>query len=284
MNERKIAKRVAASFIMDLVEARERQSMEHPSEEARKKYLKDHPGADPSNHKVKKTESKGPAKKEAPKSKSKKEYKKDAEKTQQFMNESAQKLGLQNGQWSMHSTDPQYADVMKAYNTQLEVKNRMMKTDEGDSKFADTAAEYEAATEKLKGAVNKVLDAESDKKFKKEAPKDKGPANPHKKKSVSQKAVKKVSNIMKEHDLTADSDELKELAGFKSTLGQRIPEKNVGDWYVRNVQTLKSDFLKNMSPANYSSPEAFKNAKERMKKMPAGDFAKILAAMTDDED
>jgi hypothetical protein len=39
-----------------------------------------------------------------------------------------------------------------------------------------------------------------------------------------------------------------------------------------------------MSPANYSSPEAFKNAKERMKKMPAGDFAKILAAMTDDED
>ena len=55
-HERKIAKRVAASFVMDLVVARERQSMDFPSEEALKKYLKDHPSADPSKHSVKKSE------------------------------------------------------------------------------------------------------------------------------------------------------------------------------------------------------------------------------------
>ena len=35
--------------------------------------------------------------------------------------------------------------------------------------------------------------------------------------------------------------------------------------------------------SNYSSPEAFKNAKARMQKMAAGDFAKILAAINEDE-
>jgi hypothetical protein len=118
------------------------------------------------------------------------------------------------------------------------------------------------------------------------------PAKPHQKKVVSPKAVSKVQNIMDEHDLTVDSDEMKELAGFKSTLGQRLSQKEVDDLksgkgikkYVRNVPKLKSDFIKNMDPSNYESPEAFKKAKDRLKQMPAGDFAKILAALVDDED
>jgi len=112
----------------------------------------------------------------------------------------------------------------------------------------------------------------------------KTPGKAHEKKVVKPGSVARVKNVMSEHKLKADDDEMKELAGFKSTLGQRVPEGKEGEYYVRNVAKLKADFIKNMSPSNYPSPEAFKAAKERMKKMPQGDFGKILAAITDEED
>jgi hypothetical protein len=111
-----------------------------------------------------------------------------------------------------------------------------------------------------------------------------GPSKPHGKKSVSDKAVNKVKNILNSHSLTKESDEMKEMAGFKSGLGQRVPSKDVGKWYARNVAQLKADFLKNMSPSNYKDAAAFKAAKDRMKSMPSADFAKILAAITDEEE
>ena len=105
----------------------------------------------------------------------------------------------------------------------------------------------------------------------------------HKKVTPAVKSLSKVKNILKAHKLDEESDEVHEMMGFKKTLGQRIPESQHGQFYVRNEKKLKSDFIKNMNPSSYDSPEAFKAAKERMQKMPVGDFGKILAALTDEE-
>lgn len=105
----------------------------------------------------------------------------------------------------------------------------------------------------------------------------------HKKVTPAVKSLSKVKNILKAHKLDEESDEVHEMMGFKKTLGQRIPESQYGQFYVRNEKKLKSDFIKNMNPSNYDSPEAFKAAKERLQKMPVGDFGKILAAISDEE-
>jgi hypothetical protein len=123
---------------------------------------------------------------------------------------------------------------------------------------------------------------------KKEAPaapehKD-APLKKHTKAKVQQKTLAKVQKVMAAHKLTGDEDELGELAGFKKTLGQRVPQKDVGTYYVRNGQKLKKDFLANMDPSNYKNAEAFASAKKRMQEMPVGDFVKILAAINDEEE
>jgi len=110
------------------------------------------------------------------------------------------------------------------------------------------------------------------------------PSKPHAKKKINTTSIEKIQDILKTHELDADSDELKELAGFKSTLGQRVPEQEIGKYYVRNAKKLKADFLKNMDPANYRSPRTFKQAQERINSMPVNDFAKILAAVLSDEE
>lgn len=108
--------------------------------------------------------------------------------------------------------------------------------------------------------------------------------NTHSKKKVRTNTIKKVKNVMSANGLKEDSDEMQELAGFKSTLGQRVPSKDVGKWYVRNVAKLKRDFLARMDPRNYSSHDAFQSAKNRIQKMDNSDFAKVLAAVNDDEE
>jgi len=113
-----------------------------------------------------------------------------------------------------------------------------------------------------------------------EKPEHKTPA---KKIKPHAESLKKVSDILDANGLSKESDEVKELVGFKQTLGKRIPDKDIGKWYVRNVDKLKKDFIANMSSDNYSSPEAFKSAQDRVKKMTKGDFAKVLAAI-DKED
>jgi hypothetical protein len=106
----------------------------------------------------------------------------------------------------------------------------------------------------------------------------------HRKVTPSVRSLKKVDNVMKAHKLTSESDEVSELMGFKKTLGQRVPESKQGQYYVRNEAKLKADFIKNMNPANYDSPEAFRKAKARMQAMPTGDFGKILAAVSEEEE
>jgi len=107
---------------------------------------------------------------------------------------------------------------------------------------------------------------------------------PHVKKQVNKKSLSKVQEIMDKNLLSGDENELKELAGFKRTLGQRVPEKDIGKYYVRNEQKLKKDFLANMDPSNYSSIEVFNLAKRRIQNMPTGDFGKLLAAINSDEE
>jgi len=107
---------------------------------------------------------------------------------------------------------------------------------------------------------------------------------PHKKVKPTSESVSKVHNVMSANKLRSDSDEMGEMMGFKKTLGERIPEADKGKYYVRNEAKLKADFLKNMSPSNYDSPEAFKAAKDRIKAMPTSDFGKVLAAISDEDE
>lgn len=106
----------------------------------------------------------------------------------------------------------------------------------------------------------------------------------HKKVTPSVKSLSRVKNVMSANSIDEESDEVHELMGFKKMLGQRVPESKKGDYYVRNEAKLKADFIKNMNPSNYDSPEAFKAAKERMQKMPTGDFGKVLAAIAEEEE
>lgn len=125
---------------------------------------------------------------------------------------------------------------------------------------------------------------------KKEAPAQKAPEHKdmplkkHTKAKVNTKTLAKVKNVMEANKLTDDSDEMKEMAGFKKTLGQRVPEKDVGKYYARNATKLKKDFLANMDPTNYKDAEAFAMAKKRLQEMPVNDFAKVLAAVNDEEE
>lgn len=105
----------------------------------------------------------------------------------------------------------------------------------------------------------------------------------HRKQTPSVKSVSKVKNVLSAHGLDEESDEVHEMMGFKKTLGQRVPESRHGEFYVRNEKKLKSDFIRNMNPANYDSPDAYKAAVARMKKMPVGDFGKILAALSEED-
>jgi hypothetical protein len=106
----------------------------------------------------------------------------------------------------------------------------------------------------------------------------------HRKKMPTVKSLSRVKNIIKSHGMDEEADELQEMAGFKSTLGQRVPAGEEGDYYVRNKAKLKKDFLAKMSAANYDSPEAFAAAKKRIQAMPVSDFGKVLAAISDEDE
>jgi hypothetical protein len=111
-----------------------------------------------------------------------------------------------------------------------------------------------------------------------------GTSSPHKKVKVDKDSTDKVQVVLRANGVKSNSDEMQELAGFKSSLGQRVPEADRGKYYVRNAAKLKKDFIANMDASNYGSPEAFEKAKERMSKMPVDDFAKVLAAINEEEE
>jgi len=102
------------------------------------------------------------------------------------------------------------------------------------------------------------------------------PTTPHVRATVDQASTRKVQSIMARHGLTNQSEDVEEMAGFKTTLGQRGKG--------RTIDQLKRDFLTNMNPQNYPTPQAFQQAKVRMQRMPAEDFGKILAAIHEEEE
>jgi hypothetical protein len=124
------------------------------------------------------------------------------------------------------------------------------------------------------------------------------PKTPRKKKALPKrkpaaKSLAPVQDIMRQHGLEAGSDDMQELTGFKHSImhHQRLSQKQVRQmqeegtpFWPRNAAKLKASFLRNMDPSNYSSPEAFRSAQERIKKMPTTDFAKVLAAIMSEEE
>jgi len=164
-------------------------------------------------------------------------------------------------------------DARKAwgeYNQVLdEIKALGKEAPDGDKRFKPLATKLNNVVSKLRSSIQKAKVKE---KLKEKA--EGGPS--YAKVPVNKKSLAKVRSIMNTHGLKDDSDEVEELAGFKSTLGQRGKGRSEAE--------LKSDFIANMDVANYSSPEAFKKAVDRMKKMPAADFGKILAAITGEDE
>ena len=132
---------------------------------------------------------------------------------------------------------------------------------------------------------HKVKEEQEDQPEKKE-PAGEKPAKAHKKTTVKKNTLKNVKKILDEYEIQDESDEMGELAGFKKEVrkNSRIPDKDIGQYYVRNQQKLKKDFVTNMDPSNYDNPEAFKAAKERISKMSPQEFGKVLAAINEDEE
>ena len=59
----------------------------------------------------------------------------------------------------------------------------------------------------------------------------------------------------------------------------------MGVYHGRTKEQLKQDFIKNMDPSNYASPESFRKAQERIRKLSANDFSRMLASIfTEDEE
>lgn len=58
----------------------------------------------------------------------------------------------------------------------------------------------------------------------------------------------------------------------------------MGSYHGRTKEQLKADFIKNMNPSNYASPESFKKAQERIRKLSAQDFSRMLASIFADEE
>lgn len=127
-----------------------------------------------------------------------------------------------------------------------------------------------------------------------EKPKEAKPKKVLKKVKPAGRSLNPVQSILRQQELSADSDEVQELAGFKKSImrHQRLSQKQAEHmkaegsvFWPRNEKKLKEAFLRNMNPANYGSPEAFKNAKDRIQRMPVTDFGKLLAAiMAEDEE
>jgi hypothetical protein len=226
-------------------------SIEFPSKEALEAYLKKHPGAKREDHSV---AGKG------------KPTEKPTEKTEKPAKPSETGVVLPK----------KVNDKVNEITKHLETGNKDMANDRIQSLKNDlTSGDVKGnAAEHVKGLIDN---------FEKEVSK-KAPAEKSTKTKVRSNTLKKVQNILNVHDLEPDSDELGELAGFKKTLGQRVPEKEKGKWFARNEAQLKAAFLKNMKQGNYDSPEEFKRAKKRIQEMPVSDFGKVLAAINDDEE
>ena len=89
--------------------------------------------------------------------------------------------------------------------------------------------------------------------------------------------------IRKKFEKDQDEEETNTIYGEMAKFS-RDDVAPMGVYHGRTKDQLKADFIKNMDPSNYASPESFKKAQERIKKMSATDFSKILASIFADED
>jgi hypothetical protein len=137
-------------------------------------------------------------------------------------------------------------------------------------------------------AMHKVVETKKEEpaKEEKKEPTGEKPVSSHKKTQVRKNTLKNVSKILEEYKIADESDEMQELAGFKKEVrkNSRIPDKDIGQYYVRNQTKLKKDFLANMDRSNYDTPQEFEAAKKRISQMSPNEFGKVLAAINEDEE
>ncbi len=252
-------------------------SFDFPTQDALDKYLKEHPDADKRLHKV--VESK-------PEKTTKKLTKE--EHTHKLENGPSVRIYDNGGE-----TLDRYTAIIENPDWQTSAKPGYMPSlglSEGGqaiSQFGDAKEgehlgkpiKWEDLDEATQKHIQSRLQNEEPEEKPKEVPLKKHGIHP-----VRKHTLDKLKLTMHSNNLTTDSTELGELADFKKTLGQRIPTADIGKYYVRNQTKLKKDFLTNMNPSNYESAEAFTSAKERIRKMSADDFGKLLAAINSDED
>lgn len=168
------------------------------------------------------------------------------------------------------------------FDTEEEYKNYMKQHPDAD-KSKHTVVEQEKDNKKEDNKKKQEIIELPEEDIIKESVKDAVKEVFNKKKTYNEKSLSKVNNILKSNELKDEEETLNSLSDFKKTLGQRVPEKDIGKYYVRNEKKLKADFLKNMDRSKYDSKEAFEAAKKKIQDMPVGDFGKILAAI-DPED
>jgi len=163
---------------------------------------------------------------------------------------------------SWHQAMGKSQGLDKAWNSFMflldEVKSLGKEADDGDVRFKPLA--------KILGNVIEDVRSETGKLKSKKTPKESA--------KVTFRSKAKVAPLLKKHGLKGDEDELKEVASYKRTTGG----KKV------SPQQLKAKFIQKMDASNYSSPEAFKKAKERIRKMDAKDFGSIFAAINEEEE
>ena len=102
-----------------------------------------------------------------------------------------------------------------------------------------------------------------------------------KNRTYKKQTFKKVKNegvkaLAREHDL--EDDEMNDLVDQAKSLADKNAKKRM------SPEERKAKFLKNMDRSKYESPEDFQRAQERVKKMNAGDFEKMVFAIADEEE
>ncbi len=261
--------------------------MDFPSQDALKKYLKEHPNADKKRHTVTENKRKDESMNELQKVHDKllqQGFPDSAKKVKKFMRTQLNPknpMRLHKNSEIKNSSFKEKSNMNRVLIAKELVKiSRLLMgmeflTQDSLDKYLKEHPDADKSLHTVKKTQEKQK--EFDLRTKKTTPSQK--MSPHKKAPIRKETMLRVQDILKQHDLSNESDELKELAGFKKTLGQRVPESKIKEYFVRNKQQLKSDFIKHMDSSNYKTPEAFQSAKRRMQAMPVQDFAKILAAI-----
>jgi K+/H+ antiporter YhaU regulatory subunit KhtT len=246
--------------------------MEFPTQEALKKYLDEHPDADKTKHKVKET------KKEDVVDDATKNIPKNMAQVKNLMNKG--KYTGKISQAVIKELESGHIDISskeKAYKGIYDIVSKLTFDTDLKEEMAEAISNYIVYS-----------DADKTKHKVKEEKKEEAPAaaKPHKKTQVRKNTLKNVSKILDEYKINDDSDEMQELAGFKKEVrkNSRIPDKDIGQYYVRNQTKLKKDFLANMDRSNYDTPQEFEAAKKRISQMSPNEFGKVLAAINEDEE